>query len=803
MSVNAWLLLSGSVLAITPSTAWAQADQSASSGLQEIIVTARRQAETLMDVPVAVSSIGGEALERAGATDLSQIANQAPQVSIGRAESGTGAILTIRGIGTPALDSSLEQSVALNVDGVFGARGQVVNVGFFDLDQVEVLKGPQALFYGKNSPAGVITLRSRDPGNKLEGYVKAGYEFEAREKYVEAAIGGPISDTLKARIAVHASDMRGWLKNVARGYAAGANPFYSAAVVGKDFAVPAPPDGHNNSEEYIGRATVIFEPSDRFTAKLKLSGARANNVGTSAQALCFNPDNHPTGFGVPDLQQTCEFDDNFALPVIPREIADNTGTGMHGGVPYGRDKVLLGSLTMDYNLADDLTLTSVTGYTNTKHKQFSSYNYTSLALINFNTQENGENISQEFRLASSYDGPLNFSLGAYYEDLKRESVNNGIYAPTPPDPVTGRYDNNHNFLQINGKTASLYGQLRWTPIEQIEVSGGVRYTHEKRSANLNQLYGNPNAASFGFIPDGSSIKGRFKDNNWSPEATISYKPNRDSLLFVAYKTGFKSGGISAPGFLTQNLTADRAECDDPASTMTCLLFDSEKVKGFEAGAKTYLAGRTIRLEANIYSYLYSNLQVSTFNQKTSSFFLSNAASARVKGIGLQGEWAPMDGLRFRMSGTVNRARYKAFPTGQCYFDQAILDPAGCVAGVQDLSGRRLTRAPKYTWAAGFSYDMPVTDNLNVGFNGDANFSSSYNTQEDQNPLAVQDKFWLLNAGVRIYQPDLGWELALIGVNLTNEHYRLISNNASGGGRYDFWGVTPRTRQIKLQASYRF
>ncbi len=155
---------------------------SPSTGIDEIVVTVRRRSESLLSVPVAVNAIGPAALQRAGAVNLSTIGTLAPQVSFVRANSGAGAIFTIRGLGSNFQDAGVEQTVAVSIDGAQVGRGAIVNSAFFDLDQVEILKGPQALFFGKNSPAGVVSIRSKNPGDELEGYARAGYEFEARER---------------------------------------------------------------------------------------------------------------------------------------------------------------------------------------------------------------------------------------------------------------------------------------------------------------------------------------------------------------------------------------------------------------------------------------------------------------------------------------------------------------------------------------------------------------------------------------------------------------------------------------------
>ena len=171
----------------------------------DILVTARQRSETLISVPVAVTAVTATQLARTGASDVIRIAQLAPQVQIARSASGGGASFVIRGIGSQPQEPNLDQTVAINIDGVLINRGRVAQLGMYDLQQVEILKGPQALFFGKNSPAGVISIISAAPTDTLSGYAKAGYEFEARERFVEGAVSGPLGGGFKARIAARQS----------------------------------------------------------------------------------------------------------------------------------------------------------------------------------------------------------------------------------------------------------------------------------------------------------------------------------------------------------------------------------------------------------------------------------------------------------------------------------------------------------------------------------------------------------------------------------------------------------------------
>jgi len=186
----------------TPRVALAQEAQIASvpsaseGGIEDIVVTARKRSESIQNIPVAVSAFSEKQIERNDMTSIEKIAAYTPQLTVGRASSGSGAQISMRGIGSNSTSLGIEQSVAVIVDGAYSGQGRVINEGFFDLARVEVMKGPQALFFGKNATAGVVSLATADPTDKLYVKMRGGYEFKAEQVVLEGVVSGPLSDTL-------------------------------------------------------------------------------------------------------------------------------------------------------------------------------------------------------------------------------------------------------------------------------------------------------------------------------------------------------------------------------------------------------------------------------------------------------------------------------------------------------------------------------------------------------------------------------------------------------------------------------
>ncbi len=766
--------------------------------LGDIIVTARKQSESLMKVPVAVSAVNGAVLESKATTNLAQIAQLVPQVTMVQGNSGSGATFSIRGLGSSFLDAGLEQTVAVNIDGMPVGRGHIIAQAFFDIAQVEVLKGPQALFFGKNSPAGVVSITSKGPGNSLEGMVLGGYEFVSDERYIEAAVGGPVTSTLGARIAVRASKSAGFLHNRAGPgvfqfspglYIPGQPVFQQPSAIGRQ----------GGSKTIAGRATVEWKPTSDFQATLKVQGGHNTNDGINAldQPTCFAGQTVPGSGGgpggagaAPDPFGDCKLDHNRSAGRLPSEIAANF-PGARDGKAYGYVDTVLSTLSMKYDLGD-FNLSSVTGYFYLKTGGFDALDNTSLAAANLFSQEKDNAFSQELRLSSSFDGPLNFTVGGFYEHVKYVNTTNILLGfigiPALPDPRTGWYNLTSRVGDNRNKAISAFGQLRWKITDTLELSGGARWTKEnKKSLTTNNFVNQAFPLNFIVLPEGASVGGKMKDTNVSPEATLSWSVTPDILLYGAYKTGYKSGGFSSPQLLASSYNNSN------------IRFEPEKAKGGEIGLKATLLDRSMRLQLTGYRYTYTNLQVSVFDNASSSFIVKNAASVRIQGLEGSLNWRLAPGLILESAVGYNRARYLSYPTAACSFSAA----AQCVNNTQDLSGQQLVRAPDWSGNIGATYDIPVTSDLVVSVNGDVNFTSGYFPHDNNEPLARQKAYQQINGFIRVHPEDDRWSLALIGRNLNDKLINTFATDNIGDVPTHFNSNTTRGRQVTVQGTFRF
>lgn len=792
----------GVAVLLTGTPVWGQATDSVD--VEEVIVTARQRNETLMEVPVAVTSVGGARLQETGAVSLTSIGDLVPTMSISRASSGSGGTIVMRGISSSATDPGLEASVSVSVDGVQISRGYITQAAFFDLAQVEVLKGPQALFFGKNSPAGVISLRSEGPGNDVRGHVRGGYEFRADEHFLEGAIGGPITSTLGARLAVRYSKMEGYLYNTA-------GPLPNA--IEPQFPMPGAVGNERtpNAETLVGRLTVEWRPTDAFSATLKILGNRyTDNELTGYQQVvnCAAGFDHPSTLGFQDPFGDCRADKFRSSGHYHPSIVAGYPELREKGEPYTTSEQWLSSIRLDYTLGP-LQLTSVTGSYDLNTEGFGMYDYT---VYNRFPGVNGEStkiITQELRAISDFAGPVNFTVGGYFEDYKRASytVGRGVGSILPsgqvvPDPRNGFTALYYPYDYVFSKTYSAFGQLIWDVTTELELAGGARYTKEKKDADLTNIFvnqgsppGAPFPPGFPYLPEGTHLIGEFNDDNWSPEVTLSWRPNSSTTLYAGYRSGYKSGGFSMTAVLLRS------------NTIPQLTFESEAADGVEAGYKGRLLDNRLTLTANAYRYKYDNLQRSSLDIATTSFVVRNAATAIVKGFELDANFEATEEITFFGALAYNKATYSSFPVAACYNGQTL--ETGCrpipgtTARGQDLSGTPVSRAPKVVLTGGFRFERPISGRWGLGLTADAKYSSSYLTQDDGDPRAKQGAFIKLNATLRLFENDGPWEFSVIGRNLTNEWVVLVSTAKPGGRPGDIVGLTERPREIVLQAAYRF
>jgi outer membrane receptor protein involved in Fe transport len=780
----------GAALATTSAhaqqTATATQDSGAGTKIEEVVVTARKRQERLLDVPVAATAMGPQQLQRYTISDLTTIGDQMPNVNIQQSGQGAGAFLAIRGIGSSNQDTSTDSAVTIDVDGVSTDRGRGVPEAIFDLAGVDVLKGPQSLYFGKNSPAGVIALSSRDPGSHWEGYARLGYEVNAQQLYAEGAYGGPVTDKLGVRLAFRISDMfGGWITDAARPIA---DPFHPGYILPGALHPNAPEE-----KSYAGRLTVVWKPTDQFDANFKFLAMRDDTDGSAALnqvGQCAPGQTKPSVFGVIDPYGDCSLNQVNSFGGDPaQQVAGWPG---HEDVPHADLDGVVSGLTMNYRLPQ-LTITSVTGVYWYQENNFSQSDATVYSQLGGYDQEVYHSISEELRIASTFSGPLNFTVGGLYQTQHMTLTTEGkIFDEVPfgvlPDPATGKTNNWSDFDIDHGDTESGFGELTYKILRNLELDGGARFTSENKYGNVGTTFVNAVFdAEFPMLTPGDRILGQVKATNWSPQVTLSWHPSHDTMLYAAYKTGFKSGGVANPTVLPAGSTALGFE------------YKPETAAGEEVGAKGSFFDGRLSGDLTLYRYEYNQLQVTAFDPTTISFLILNAAKARAQGVEFQGTWQASPDLSLRTDVAYTDTRFISYPGAPCWALQTVAQ--GCIGGAQNLAGQPFQLSPDWSGSVGFSYEHEVAGGWRLTLNSDLRFNSGYQLGEGDEYL--QHRYVLVDASLHFTSPDRLWDLAVIGRDLANTYVNLGGAATPGGPTGQFSGSLARPQQIYLEINRKF
>lgn len=763
------------------------------SAIDEIVVTARLRQESLQDSPIAVTAVGEEQIRRYNLHTMQDISATVPNVVInpGRTDS-----LFIRGIGSGG-DTGFDQAVGIVVDDVFYSRGRWATQGFLDMRQVEILKGPQGVYLGKNSIAGAMVISTNEPTPEFESSLRAGYEFNAKERFVEGVISGPLSDTVAARLALRTLGQSGWMDNLHLGSSG--------------------PD----KTEHMGRLTLQWTPSEDITNTLRINGARFKADAINADTQLFScPQGGPQPvFGlIPAPGEDCRLDSNNTLNNTPPEFGDQ----------FWKYKSSSLSNRLDWE-QDQFVITSITGLSNYDLKYLDDYDYSSADIIYAYEEEEHDQFSQELRLATRFDGPINLLVGAHYERTKMYFRNAsllfnqtffdiiaagaGLPAGTFPleDPGTGRSFTWDRDNDQKGRSWAVFAEVSFDIQDNLRLDLGGRYTDErKKSSAVNTFVNASHAFVFGLEPAGLEFADTFSDSEFSPQATLSWWPRENWLLFASYKEGFKAGGFAHgttlnAGFVVDNLT-----------------FDSETVEGFEIGTKATLLDGRLEVGLLGFHYEFTDLQVNVFDSDAIAFTVQNAGENVTRGVEFDFRWRVTDTLS--LDGAISHldAEVKDF-LGSCYAGQTV--EAGCnqvpnpITGVfssQDLDGTTLSRAPKWTASAGLTWNTELGGGYGLQANTRMLWSDDYALIATQRPGLRQSSYARWDANITLSGPDDRWQAMLYGKNLTNEKVLTgaVDRPGSGGGAglpaaegrsflADGVGVLHRLREVGIMLSYRF
>ena len=724
--MGVWALVAGvSLLAST--SAWAQQDAPAgpASGQEsgDIIVTATKRGERLQDVPAAITALGGEELQQRGLTNIEAIATQVPGLNFGQ-HAGTTQI-AIRGVGSTVDSGVTEPTVAIYVDGVYLPRSTMGTLRGVDLERVEVLRGPQGTLYGRNATGGAINFISRAPTKSFEGQVTA--STGSRDAFgVEGYVSGPLAEGVYVRLSGGHQEQDGYVKVV--------NTGQRLVNVNDDYA----------------RLAVRLEPTDRLGIDLALR--YENSSGANAYQQLYTP------AGV------------FIPPTAGQTTRPNQ---IYADGPFSmKMKTLIASGTVNWQMSDDVSLRSVTGYIDHKSNIDFDADGTDYAFYNaVDFKRPSESFSQELDLIGE-TGRLKWILGAYYFKEKYffslpvvfiAGLNTGDPATSIPAGATVHA----GLLTDRTESFALFGDATYSLTDWLRLNVGLRFNTEKKRFDSGAGLTIPGSGFVGV----TGVKSQFQADKLLPKVALQFDVNDDINGYVQWQKGYKSGGQNLQ-LLPQYLP--------------------ESINAYEVGLKTQWLDRKLTANFAAFYYDYKNLQV-TIVQPPAITLVQNAD---VEVYGLEGDlnFQVSNAFRLNASATWLHARNTHFFS---------LDDANPGAGVQDLKGKRISRAPDFTFNAGAEYRFDLGGQLlsSLTTRADVSYSSTVVLRYFGLPEDLQKPYALLNLSATLSDVDEKTSLRAFVNNVTDKLYRQSSGYLGTVGAWIGNYSAPRTWGLQLSRKF--
>jgi outer membrane receptor protein involved in Fe transport len=816
------LLATAVAAALAPSTAvLAQ-----SEGLEEILVTAQRREQSLQDVPISVTAVTGEVIEQGGFSDVEDLSIFVPNLFM--RDAFTGQSIIVRGIGTSTGNEAFEQAVAAFSDGVYYGRDNLSQGAVFDLERVEIVRGPQPTFAGQSATAGAINVITRRPGDVWEGSLNMGYGSD-EETTFDAAVGGPLSDSFGIRVA---------------------GRYYELDDAGYTSIIGNIPQGVK--ENTAARITAAWTPTDNLDFTFKYERQDVWQRGTAGEYTdCETRPQFSTANTTiaPGLPAPCALDAvvngsnlnvldgkrgtggsldaratvdalNLASGAAPGSANYWGNPATIGNIAYGLNQVAEYNFPEEREFQADVMLAAVnwqigelTLSTNTSVVEYDKEDWldpddSSFAIFNDHRLEDFEQFAQEIRLASALDQTVSWMVGAYYQEHTLHSRID-VFLPrllgtAAYQPVGARAVGFGGLLTEDSEWKSAFFAATYNATETFRVNFGGRYQDATKDGRLPAevafLVG-PTATSFGPfapIPAGNNgsvpAAGTVEASEFLPELGVEWDVSDGVMTYVKYAEAFKNGGFVMSPPVGGGLP-------DPFS------FAPEFAEGYEIGLKSRLANNRLELNAAAYTTDYTNLQVTVFISAIGRFITTNAAEAHTQGFEFDGRWAVSDAFTLGFSGALAaEAEYDVYDGASCNSLEAKSVAPPCRA---DRSGVSLPYAPEWTFSFNPDYRFMLGNNYELSIGANVRFSDGFWLSDNEDPRNEVGSFGRVDLRVGLAPTGGRWQAAIYGRDLTDE--RLITGSqpdfqhkTSDPTRYDAFGVTQeRGRRYGIQFSYDF
>lgn len=710
--------------------------------MEEIVVTAQKREQNLQTVPISMQAFTGSQLEQLNVDRSADISALTPGLHAQGSRGDQNPIFAIRGIGLNDLFTNNNPTVGVYLDGVVQPYTPMLGFQLFDIERVEVLKGPQGTLYGRNTTGGAVNFVTREPTFEPSGYVDFSYgRFERAD--LEGAYSTALSDTVAFRVSAKTTQQNdGWQTNTLTGETIG------------------------DKDRTAVRAQLAFEPSQTFDALAKVSFLEEESdqqlrqhVGFLDQPFSFTPCD---GFlrGERDEQSCVDFIGYSDPNTDPRKV-ENSAVFGHEVDADAWDL----SLTMNWRLPD-FTVTSVTGYSNFDRAAGDDSDGGGLIELDTLFTDDIQVFSQELRVSSPDNSKHDWVVGTFFYD---DDFDGGALQALDEHIFQTRV--NTVFTQ-ESRAAAVFGQADWHLSHRMRVTTGLRYTWEEKSFKYNSFDLDPFGTSAGLPTPVAGIDDEFSENDVSGKLGIDYDITDTVMAYASASKGFKSGGYKAA------IAFNPAELEP---------FEGENLYAYELGVKSTLLDGRLRLNAAGYYYDWKDFQafVTEIRGGINVIVLSNAGDAESYGAEAEIQFQATDRLSLRSAINVMETEITEF---------------NAAPGAEDNTGNQLSYAPDVSFSGILRYDFPVEQHgFNMYFSLDTSYKDRVYYSLANRKQNSQEAYWLTNARIGVTSPDEKLELTLWGRNLSDELYITQSYDNFGGifPSQNYLG-DPRTYGISLR-----
>lgn len=714
-------------------------------GLEEIIVTAQKRAESLQSIPMSVAAVTGEAIERANITTIQAI--NVPNVQIDNfTNTPNGAVMSIRGIGVVEPDPYAGNTVGIMLDGVPQLFNMTSLLDLFDIERVEVLRGPQGTLFGANTTGGVVNVITEQPTGEWGGKLRATLgNWDRRD--LSAAVNFPIVDNLLAgKITVQHHERDGWVRNVVDG--SDLNYQETQALRGSLLWTPRENLDITWTNEYVQRE---YGPPIVVNAS---SPGYATHVPEGVQGMYANP--------CPDIDARCRAPSRYRAGSQVRDL--------------GKLSTYASTVTVNWSDTALGDVVSITGYKRFRVREDTDQDGTPLFIDDTERETEGWQFTQELRSAFSVNEKLDMIAGVFvsathYDHLQNFRINfpgleaMGLRQVNPQDQ--------------DSWSASLFAQSYYQISDRLRLQFGLRYTHEQTEMEAGiDMYAGSTTFDDGFLlppPDTFAVKDDDAWDNVGGKIALDYQIADTVMVFASYARGFKSGGFVGRVGIPQDIGP----------------YDPEYVDTFEVGMKGDFLDNRLRSNITFFHSTYEDMQLAQiyFIGAIQGNSLLNAGKSEIQGAEMELTFVPVDGLTLDLSLGYLDSEFKKF---------APPDPATGLS--RDFSGFRLQNTPQWTGAVSAAYEMPVADGMARFFVEFTHSADKYLTSLDNAPTTRVQEMNLVNANVE-WSPDNGnWTVSLWGRNLEDKRYISSVFEAVGTIRMVNYA---NPREVGLTVNYRW